>query len=743
MFRPYALWATRNFRYGAPRALTKVFDHDGLAYPIADPAKGVQLEALDAVVADLRHRLSEAEARLDYGCRLSNQMHWLAAPDGHLTKMSSFWEMLTGLGIEESLGTGWAKALHPEDAEPVLALWQDALSTGKRLEVDLRVVTRDGAPRWLRARAVPRRSPDGVILCWHGMLEDIHDRRMAEDALSISEALTRNVLESTTDLVVVMDRAWRITFMNARASEFVDRIRNGKIGDNFWDIYPEHRGSEYEIQYKAAIDSGQPVRFQSYVPHMDRWMDIKACPMGDGLAVFLHDVTETRRASDALVQLAHQDPLTGLANRAVFNRALEHAFEQRHERETHILLLDLDQFKEVNDTLGHSVGDDLLRAVSSRFASVLGDGDVLARLGGDEFAVVHLPGPDGRRVEALAQALMASLAKPFIIDGVAIRLAASIGIAASSPTHGSDNDLFRAADIALYRAKEEGRGVVRIFDAPMAHRVQARQSMKLDLETALARGELRLDYQPIMDIATGALAGAEALLRWRHPARGNVAPDEFVSLAEDTGLIVPIGNWVLAEACREAACWPDGKTIAINLSPVQIRDEALPRRVIGALADAGLAPTRLELEITESVLLNDNDRNLAILHALRQAGVRIALDDFGTGYSSLSYLRHFPFDKLKLDRCFVSDVGRSRQSQAIARAAGEMGRAFAMTTTAEGVETQEQLDWLRDNGWAQAQGWFTGRPMAAASIRALFGDGTEHIAAIATQRAPQSMVHIR
>ena len=223
-----------------------------------------------------------------------------------------------------------------------------------------------------------------------------------------------------------------------------------------------------------------------------------------------------------------------------------------------------------------------------------------------------------------------------------------------------------------------------------------------------------------MDIATGRFAGAEALLRWRHPTRGDVQPDEFIPLAEDTGLIVPIGSWALSEACRDAASWPQDKTIAVNLSPIQIRDETLPGRVVSALAEVGLAPGRLELEITESVLLNENERNVAILHALRKAGVRIALDDFGTGYSSLSYLRHFPFDKLKLDRCFVGDIGSSRQSQAIARAAGEMGRAFEMTTTAEGVETQEQLDWLRANGWSQAQGWFTGRPMEAAAIRALF-----------------------
>ncbi len=686
----------------------------------SDLAAVQRIAALEAAISDLTERLADQEVRHQFACELGNQIPWTATPSGELVHLPPLWERLTGLTIEESLGEGWAAAISPADIERVQAIWEHARATGEAMEADFRLVMRGGEWRWFQCRLAPRRAEDGSILCWHGMVEDRHDRYLAEAALKTSELLTRSVLESTTDMVMVMDRDWRITFMNTRGAAFVGRLRRGKVGDSFWDLYDDYRGSEFEIHFQQAIETGEPVRFESYVADLDMWVDVKACPMGDGLAVFFHDMTERRRASDALVQLAHEDPLTGLANRAVFSAALRHAFEQRLERETHILLLDLDQFKEVNDTLGHSVGDELLRAVALRLTTMLGEGDVLARLGGDEFAVVHLPGPGTRGPEALARALMMSLSKPFMVDGVAIKLAASIGIAASSPTHASDNDLFRAADIALYRAKAEGRGVIRTFDTPMAERVQARQSMKLDLEAALGRGELRLVYQPIMDIATGRFAGAEALLRWRHPTRGDVRPDEFIPLAEDTGLIVPVGNWVLSEACREASAWPEDKTIAVNLSPIQIRDETLPRRVVSALAEVGLAPGRLELEITESVLLNENERNLAILHALRKAGVRIALDDFGTGYSSLSYLRHFPFDKLKLDRCFVGDVGSSRQSQAIARAAGEMGRAFEMTTTAEGVETQEQLDWLRTNGWSQAQGWFTGRPMEAAAIRELF-----------------------
>ncbi|WP_294641302.1 bifunctional diguanylate cyclase/phosphodiesterase, partial [uncultured Aureimonas sp.] len=261
-------------------------------------------------------------------------------------------------------------------------------------------------------------------------------------------------------------------------------------------------------------------------------------------------------------------------------------------------------------------------------------------------------------------------------------------------------------------------GAIRAFDAPMFERVRARQSMKQDLGGALERGELRLVYQPILDLSSDGIVGFEALLRWRHPERGEVSPAEFIPLAEETGLIVPIGDWVLETACREAAAWPPGVTVAVNVSAVQFRDETLPLRVMQALCRSGAAATRLELEITESVLMSDSEQNMRTLHALRQAGIRIALDDFGTGFSSLSYLRRFPFDKLKLDRSFVGDIGRSAEAEAIIRAAGEMGRALRMTTTAEGVETPEQLDWLRRNGWAQAQGYLIGRPLERADVPA-------------------------
>ncbi|WP_427026338.1 putative bifunctional diguanylate cyclase/phosphodiesterase (plasmid) [Aureimonas ureilytica] len=676
-----------------------------------------RVETLERANADLQARLCEAEIRYHFASALSNQITWVTSPTGEALDFSPLWMTLTGMSLEESVGNGWAAAMYPEDREPVFAIWAQALKTGEVAKADYRLRLRDGELRWFHVRAAPRRAADGSIMCWYGKIEDIHDRKVAEDALKASEAMIRSVLESTTDYVFVVDRDWRITFMNTRWADYVRQERNGRIGDVLWDLFPEDRGGILDVNYHQALASGKPVHFEAYIARADIWLDLNVCPMLDGLAVFFRDVTDTKRARDDIARLAHQDTLTGLANRMVLNNELEGAFQKRGECRTGLLMLDLDLFKEVNDTLGHAVGDELLRGVAARLKRELDEGDVFARLGGDEFAVIHRLGSDETSVQALAERLMAGFTDCFFIDGIAIKLAASIGTALSSPAHESANDLLKAADIALYRAKEGGRGAIRAFDDGMADRLHARQTMKIDLEVALVLGELRLVYQPLLDIASGRIAGAEALLRWRHPSKGEISPAEFIPLAEDTGLIVEIGDWVLRQACIQAASWPSDRTIAVNLSPVQIRDETLPERVQYALSYAGIDPSRLELEITESVLLHDSERNLAMLHALRKIGVRIALDDFGTGYSSLSYLRHFPFDKLKLDRCFVGDIGVSPQTEAIIRAAGEMGRALTMTTTAEGVETQEQLDWLRLNGWTQSQGWLTGRPMEAGAIK--------------------------
>ncbi len=383
-----------------------------------------------------------------------------------------------------------------------------------------------------------------------------------------------------------------------------------------------------------------------------------------------------------------------------------------------LLYLDLDRFKAVNDSHGHPVGDELLRAVAARLRACVRDSDLVARLGGDEFAVAQCGAPQPAASRQLAQRLIEALAAPFELAGVQAHIGASVGIAVA-PFDGDDPDtLLKNADLALYRAEADGRGTMRYFEPAMDERARLRRALEADLREALAQGQLHLEYQPLVRLTDGMVGGVEALLRWRHPARGGVSPAEFVPLAEDNGLIVPIGRWVLEQACRDALRWPASVRVAVNVSAVQFRQDTLLRDVAHALAHSGLPATRLELEITESVMLREPAQAVAQLRQLRAHGVHIALDDFGTGYSSLATLHAFAFDRLKIDRSFVRDLGARDDARSIVRAVAGLGRSLGIATTVEGVETAEQLAIARDEGCVEAQGYLFSRPRPADEIAA-------------------------
>jgi diguanylate cyclase (GGDEF)-like protein len=415
--------------------------------------------------------------------------------------------------------------------------------------------------------------------------------------------------------------------------------------------------------------------------------------------------------------MARHDALTGLPNRIMFGEKVEDAIANAgREGGFAVLSLDLDRFKQVNDTLGHHVGDELLRMAAKRLQHCTGDSDTLARLGGDEFAIVQrrAEGPDA--AAALAHRAIEALSAPYDVVGHRITIGASIGVSLAPGDGLARDKLLKSADIALYRAKADGRGTWRFFEAEMDARLQARRMLELDLRDALENNEFELYYQPSYDLARDRIGGFEALLRWRHPKRGLVMPAEFITLAEEIGLIIPIGEWVLRRACAQACEWPAHITLAVNVSAAQFKASSLIETVQGALAATGLSPRRLELEITESVLLADNVATLAVLHTLRGHGIRIAMDDFGTGYSSLSYLRAFPFDKIKIDQSFVRDLEAADGSGPIVRAIRTLADCLSMRTTAEGVETYEQFKWLRDEGCNEAQGYYLSRPVPAAAI---------------------------
>jgi diguanylate cyclase (GGDEF)-like protein len=441
----------------------------------------------------------------------------------------------------------------------------------------------------------------------------------------------------------------------------------------------------------------------------------------DGYLVAVVDITERQKAEARIAYMAHHDGLTNLANRELYQERLRESLEQSqpgHKRVA-VLCVDLDLFKNVNDSFGHPMGDRLLKVVAERLKSEVRGNNLVARLGGDEFAVILASDVSPNEASDHAARLIKVLSASYDIDGIEVVIGASIGIALSPGDGESCEELMRNADMALYRAKSDGGGVHRFFEKEMDRQAQKRRDMELDLRRAFANGEFEVHYQPLVDIAADRISGFESLLRWQHPEKGMISPADFIPVAEDIGLIVALGEWVLREACTEAVKWPADIKVAVNLSPMQFRSRNLVQVVISALAHSGLSPKRLELEITESVFLAETEANLAILHQLRELGVSISMDDFGTGYSSLSYLRSFPFDKIKIDRSFVKDLAQRSDCVAIVRAISGLGRSLNITTTAEGVETMDQLDWLRAEGCNEVQGFLFSAAKPAAEVEQL------------------------
>jgi len=493
-----------------------------------------------------------------------------------------------------------------------------------------------------------------------------------------------------------------------------------------------HDPEQYRIELVAALALGK-VTTSIFETIDGREVLVTNSPMAAGGWVATHeDITERRRAEAKIAYMAHHDALTDLPNRLQLYEQLRQMLA-RSKRGEHVAVfcLDLDRFKDVNDAHGHPVGDLLLKAVADRLRQCIRDTDMVARLGGDEFAIVQAGASQPTDATSLASRLIEVIGAPYELGSHQVAVEVSIGIALA-PGDGLDPDqLLKNADTALYRAKSDGHGQYRFFEPDMDARMQARRTLEIDLRKAIANGEFELFYQPLVDMQTEYVTGFEALIRWHHPRRGMIPPLDFIPVAEETGLIVPIGDWVLRQACAEAATWPNDVKIAVNLSPIQFKNKDLLPSVISALAASGLSASRLELEITESVLLQDADATLAILHELRGLGVRISMDDFGTGYSSLSYLRKFPFDKIKIDQSFIVDMSDHNDSLAIVRAVIAMGSGLGIATTAEGVETPEQFKQLKFEGCTEVQGYLFSPPRPAVEVKGLLASINPTLKAIA------------
>ncbi|MCW6512504.1 EAL domain-containing protein [Hyphomicrobiales bacterium BP6-180914] len=515
--------------------------------------------------------------------------------------------------------------------------------------------------------------------------------------------------------VLILDEDRKVEYVNASAEKLFMPV--DPIGCTLSALFASCGATGGDEVFVAVDTSAEPAPMRLRLSD-DRLLDCTLRSLSSGgFVVSMDDVTTYVRNAE----LAERDALTGLANRkALRDRLVERlASAARTGDATAVLYVDLDRFKAVNDTLGHPLGDALLRKVAERFKSALRDGDVVARIGGDEFAVIQSNAPQPAAATALATRLVDLISRAYAIDGHMLHIGASVGVAIA-PDDGYEPDvLLKNADLALYRAKAEGRGCHRFFEPGMDERMQARRSMEIDLRRALALKQLELVYQPQFDLASSDIIGFEALIRWHHPTRGLVPPEEFIPFAEEIGVISAIGEWVLRTACKQAAAWPKPVAIAVNLSALQFRGGKLAETVISALAQSQLPVQRLELEITEGALLNNTDDVLNVLNRLRELGVAVSMDDFGTGYSSLGYLQKFSFNKIKIDQCFIRDIDTHADRQAILRAVTSLAVALRMKTIAEGVETEAELACIRAAGCDEVQGYLTGRPMPGGAVMAL------------------------
>ena len=566
---------------------------------------------------------------------------------------------------------------------------------------------------------------------WVASFEDVTERRRTERERNRNRAFLDLIIDNIPSAIFVKNSSdGRYVLVNRAGEKFWGLSRDDMIGKTAAEILPSAEAEMIAVRDRELLQSGGPVFDEREIlTRCDgvRSIHSRRLPIRDskgGVSYVLgvvDDVTDRKAAEAKIAQLAHYDPLTNLANRTLFHEQLEKELSfVRRGAQLAVLYLDLDNFKSINDTLGHPAGDELLKAVALRLRSCLRGSDLIARLGGDEFAIVRTQLEDPKDAAVLAQRLHEAVSEvAYDLNGHHTTTDVSIGIALSPDDGTKIDDLVMHADLALYGAKTDGRATYRYFEPKMNARMRQRRKLEIDLRSALTNDQLKLHYQPIVNLRTGTVVECEALLRWDHPERGIIPPLEFIPAAEETGLINAIGDWVLRKACLEAMKWPSHVSVAVNVSPVQFRNSAFALTVVGSLASSGLSANRLELEITESVLMQNNVTTLATLHKIRGLGVRVALDDFGTGYSSLSYLRSFPFDKIKIDRSFIDDLSKSENAVAIVHAILSLASSLRMTTTAEGVETVDQKRMLQAAGCDEIQGYLFSVPRTAIEIAEL------------------------
>ncbi|WP_246690383.1 putative bifunctional diguanylate cyclase/phosphodiesterase [Methylorubrum populi] len=672
---------------------------------------------------------------------------WVTDAEDRFSYISPGAEPMLGRPPASLIGTK-RSAMICEAAGASLATYRETIAARRPFR-ELTYVYRhpDGTPRWFEISGRPHFSAEGTFLGYQGVGSDVteqHRTRLAlvEAHAELSEQNRRfdAALENMTHGLCMFDAEQRLLVWNRRYLEIFglpeDALHVGMgqraIIEVLVALGRYKRGLTVDAVSEGTrtslTDEGPKAVLRELAD--GRVIAVTHRPMaeGGGWVATFEDITERRRNEARIIHMARHDGLTDLPNRTRLREIGAERVEALRtgaDGQLAVLCLDLDRFKPVNDSFGHAVGDALLRAVAGRLRGHVRGHDVVARLGGDEFAVLsHVE--DAAGAMGLAERLIEIVAAPYRLDGITVEIGMSAGIALAGAEDDLPQDiecLLKEADIALYEAKTGGRGTARLFEPQMDETLRERLGLERELREALAQSRFELHYQPLVDLSDNRITGMEALVRWRHPERGLVNPAVFIPLAEETGLIVPIGEWVLGQACRDAAAWPDAISVAVNVSPLQLRNRGFVQSVLGALATSGLKASRLELEITESVLLDDTEVNLETLHSLRRLGVRISMDDFGTGYSSISYLRRFPFDKIKIDRSFVRDCAGQSDAGAIIRAIVSLGASLGITTLVEGIETEPQLATIRAEGAQEVQGYLFSPPRPVHEIALLLEAG--------------------
>ncbi|MBI1203556.1 MAG: EAL domain-containing protein [Rhodopseudomonas sp.] len=715
-----------------------------------DKALGA-LQRSEASLAEQNEQLRVSEAKLSdaLGMARAGQWEYDFATD-RFTFNDNFYRIFRttaeAVGGYTMTSADYARRfVHPDDIALVGAEIKAAIEANDpayRREFEHRIVYADGTFGDISVRISIVKDEHGRTIKSCGVNQDITERKRVQLALAESELKLTAALNNMSHGLCMFDADGKLVIFNARFLEIYgladgrlkpgmttpEMMALGGIDGTAEDVDPD---GTLGVQANFLRDGKAGSMIQRLSDGRSIAISWRPKPEGGFVAIF-EDITERLSAEAKIQFLAHHDALTHLPNRVAFYERMDEVVDNlRRDEAVAVLSLDLDHFKGVNDTLGHPIGDRLLQCVAERIRHCIRDEDIVARLGGDEFAVVQVPTGNPSEIGALASRLIEIVGAPYEIDGHQVVVGASIGIAMAPSDSDVPDVLMKDADLALYRAKAEGGGVYRFFEIEMDTRMQARRVLELDLRKAIVNAEFEMYYQPITDIKSGRISSFEALIRWHHPERGIVAPVEFIPVAEETGLIVPVGEWILRQACKEAAGWPDNVTVAVNLSPAQFKSKNLVPTVISALATSGLPASRLELEITETVLVQESDGAFELLHQLRNLGIRIAMDDFGTGYSSLAYLRSFPFDKIKIDQSFIRDLPAKKDSVAIVRAVVGLSSSLGITTTAEGVETREQLESVAAEGCTEVQGYLFSQPKPASEVARILREQNPAIEAVA------------